>query len=1509
MTKREALCISNEIVEAVHHINHHRRHPSFFASEMEARERVAATSGEGLEQTDETACDPCDEICNEVDPENVTIINARGDDGLNAISAIVPGSLPVESLTDHYDSRSSDVLVSFSDVGMGETRQDDSDNDVFRAARRSSCLVPDWFEDDDIDSDDDRSRLELLETTPCPTTSLLETFSDDVTAVILSHLSLREISDCAVVSRSMHASCRSNTLWKRLFGSRWNVSNDEDNNENDERSNFYFEAYVRAHYHPHDLWITHWNCVYPSDSISPGRCCIQSPQQHSAPQRSGTNNTRAAACWCCETCPNCRVNNSQGTVGVTDDRNSAATPLCCCQCEKNATQKRWSDAQAMARVTNWGCKSKCDETKLPSTSQSRRAFARAATFHRKLSTQQYEQPSPTNFLTDLLFFNLTDPATTNGQWELQQLLRETWTDTAHADRDDDLLNLDGVITGHHSWHVCKFYNPDFVRPILYQIGIMRKECITVYPAEGYIEPGGAVFVTIGVRPFGSAMAYAFEALNIFRDGLSIDWSDLYTEEAHLPMAPILIRYHYCITQPVNTNLGRSHHSDPDDQLLPPTRAQSSHHIGPDISPVSFSKARSITEGVLDYHRRQHVPPHHMRSIYLSAHVNAHYHFTDFLAATCTPWNLPVESSGPIYASPLLREEHPGVYRQLQNMYRAPDSFHRDTSHTEGPCTICGKAWGAREEELVQAYLVAHTECASHRRHRQTLLRNIVHCLRLLTAKYGLPGNSVNLSSLFYVMCCIVQSYKGSPWTTRSQKLILMKLEVFIDRAYEQIPVGGADWMPWCMSGCYRYATCTESVFGMDSTLEVDIKIDGDSVGIEWKDEPEYLDSFRHIAHSPGQYCLGPQEDPNHLGDTVMQGHSRYYRQQVGCVTDIFGDNPISAFQAGICMIRDPRSLLVHGIYDLISFPGAITRRPKLRVQWDTAPAKLPNPSVCFSTETGSLILQSKKKLAYYWVQDGLDFDGIVQNDASATSYLLANDNISCALNFSFHNFLRGIPPPGVGRFALSREILPQNDSSGEASEIGALLIETDQEESSETGDKHDSESEVRPNVNAEAPGARANRAGNIRPPRFLHLLWALGAQVGLALSDSHDASSVFVERNILIASQWVSVSFMAAPLFYTLCARYWHWIPTEPLDYKLQDFPFPVVNEMRFLTDEECGCVAAMVFAVWLALARWTERHTNRDFFRVMLEHVPPPDERDKKTFLRRFLARLSLRYQRQWDAICPLFLQRRVFAPHWNVRTRDDLMKHIAYWRSRNLPEQQSMVRVSTIKRDDAALFGDCRDEGIDVGSDSSACKLAIGLVVALCSFCSSSPHFWLNLITVFSCSISLGMSVSLHSLDKGRLGVGAAASTGSMVKSFTVVTIVITAFLMGQMVGSSGGTLFLAEFIVTSISLLIGGTGTISASAMESWGCFFCLFSTSFWGYLLGRVALLDGIRQRRGCNSSILLSLAVLFLVMFWVLLFFLAEWDAPVNLVAVRPDLSNHGQGGQPWSRDTVARKLQ
>ena len=143
----------------------------------------------------------------------------------------------------------------------------------------------------------------------------------------------------------------------------------------------------------------------------------------------------------------------------------------------------------------------------------------------------------------------------------------------------------------------------------------------------------------------------------------------------------------------------------------------------------------------------------------------------------------------------------------------------------------------------------------------------------------------------------------------------------------------------------------------------------------------------------------------------------------------------------------------------------------------------------------------------------------------------------------------------------------------------------------------------------------------------------------------------------------------------------------------------------------------------------------------------------------------------------------------------------------------------------------------------------------------------------------------MSLQSMETGRAGVSI-SETGSIVETLSLVTILIVGFLVGQLIGSSGGVLFLAEFVVTSISLVLGGAGTISANAMESWGTFFTLGMTAFWGYLFGRVSIMEGIKQKRSGFSSIMLCFSLFVLALLWTIAFFAWTWESAIELVIDR-----------------------
>lgn len=144
----------------------------------------------------------------------------------------------------------------------------------------------------------------------------------------------------------------------------------------------------------------------------------------------------------------------------------------------------------------------------------------------------------------------------------------------------------------------------------------------------------------------------------------------------------------------------------------------------------------------------------------------------------------------------------------------------------------------------------------------------------------------------------------------------------------------------------------------------------------------------------------------------------------------------------------------------------------------------------------------------------------------------------------------------------------------------------------------------------------------------------------------------------------------------------------------------------------------------------------------------------------------------------------------------------------------------------------------------------------------------------------------MSLQSVESDR-SCASANSSGSIIKHLNLVTVVILGFLIGQLVGSSGGVLFLAEFVVTSVSLVLGGMGTISATAMESWGIFFSLSMIASLGYLFGRCSVLENIRKKSCGFSSTMLCISLKVIYSLLIFSFACWRWETAVDVLIKRP----------------------
>eukprot|EP00934_Nitzschia_sp_Nitz4_P009251 Nitzschia sp. Nitz4//scaffold23_size168460//386//4464//NITZ4_002199-RA/size168460-augustus-gene-0.298-mRNA-1//-1//CDS//3329543575//9241//frame0 len=1281
-------------------------------------------------------------------------------------------------------------------------------------------------QDNSVDrTDQEESASETLP--EISSTSALEALSADICAVIFHHLTLQELASVALVSKALYQATRIPDLWRFKCQAQWHIQWPPITD--------WFAAYQQAYLNTHDLWITHWNCVHPSDALAPGRSCIV----HSTAPVAANNTATNAAAYC----PNCRYHPTIQPSCFTNTQDTN-TPI-------------QTEAQAIARATYLRLQQ--HKTLRPQEYCPRRAtnaFCRSATLHRPIDPRQFSA-NALHFLSDLLFFQVHQQEQEFKDY-IKYMQRHQNTFHSHPNphhhtnqRHSNHLVQEPPSTAFHSWHSVHFTNPDASRPLVWRISIMRKDCFTVYPSEGYLLPGQSQLVVFGVKPLASLLAHSTRQINAHREGVQQDWANLYAEEAHLPPAPFLIHYHLD-SQSTNDTSGATR------------------------NPASMSSSSSSSSSTSTPWQQSGKPQQPVRIMFLSAHVQEAQTLDDFRRATLVPFSLQ-DPRTTLFCAPQLQARDPSVWNQLERLeMERQKSVAGNAYRTEPPCVQCHQAWGPRWEEVGQAFVLAKLEAEWEASQRDQELQQVGRLLRQTIQHLNVHREwTERHHQLMFVLHQRLVDMRGAPWLTQPQESVLIAWESAVDYLLttmqeqqdpeqDNLNRSTRDYfmVPWRHAGVYRNRLCTDSVFEKEATKLVGLPL------TRWKEEPRYLEVFAHLAHSPGRFCLGPQEDPNHLRKTPQ---SRYSRRQRGCVTDMFFDDPVCGLQAALCVVSDPRSLMVHGIWDRVPYPGTLTRRPRL--------LKLPPLQLdCIERPDIQIHLHkfiaNQDKLLYYELQNSLDVESLLVVDSWFDQPLCEYNHggVSECFPYSLKQFLRNVPPPGSGRFPLSRIVV---DDEGKPRIHELVLFDRDNSLSQE--EDEEAESTTPTQTNPQFHDMHIDALNGRPGPSLMNLLFVLSSHLGWTVDDNQGEGSVYVDRRILIGGQWLSISLMAAPLGWTLFARYARWIPSDPVDYPLQALPFTVESEMRFLSEQECGRVLFVMLFSWLCLGRWIERYTSRDFFRAMLEHV---DMGSGKSFWFKTVHWC----QRQWDSVCPLFLQRMVFVPSWNRRSQDDLMKHVAFWRH----NQSQAKHGSTFHAVSGGgfVFFDNRAGEIQLGEVSWSTKVIIGITVTLSSFCACSPHFFLNVLTIFSGGISLGMSMSLQSMETGRAGV-TVSTTGSIVATFSIVTIVVLGFLVGQLVGSSGGVLFLAELVVFSISLVLGGGMAISAKAMESWGTFFCFAVTAFWGFLFGRVSIMEGIRQKRSGFSSIMLCLSLLLLATIWFVAIFVWEWESPIDLVIARP----------------------
>ena len=1103
-------------------------------------------------------------------------------------------------------------------------------------------------------------------------------------------------------------------------------------------------------------------------------------------------------------------------------------------------------------------------------------------------------------------------------------------------------------TALHTWHTARLSNPDFVRPITFRVYVQRPDCFTAFPARGYLRPGESCEIVLGVRTLGSVVAEAYESIDSGREEVDPLLADVYAKEAHLPYAPFAIRYMFapappCI--PPGYKVREEKASSFAGVQSPMTRTQTS------ALPPSSSSAIG-GKGMIDYLWDNIACETDVRTIYVSAHVNANYSFDEFLGRTLLPFEIKPrqmsqESKEPTaltFLSPNLKQSSPNLFQRLNNIdLEMEESALGGIYRTEKACLCCGRAWGARSEEFARGFLLSRMVIDRRARLRSRQITNALNYVRLLPKllQRSLLNGATSEEEMYldddlfcqihrigFGLSAILLLLRADKTPTKMQRTIATKYEIFLNDLLLFIQDdGGFDDLPehlsWRNVGIYRFLRCTDSIYNLSN-----------EVYRHGKSEPKYLETFCNLWHSPGLYRLGAQDDPNHMREQEIMGSGPYGSsrpakrlQRINWRhADVFKQDASMALACAMSMIHSPRSLLLHGVYDRLDPPGTICRRA---APWefqqtfsrlkDGAPSSrqvrllahqciqnfergvskrsgfvffgraVQHPMT--SSNRNTILKQSSREILKSIAILGWKSVSIDINDADPEGIASLVDGIVTFAS-SLENFVHNVPGAGHGRFLLSdARILPRMHrifSSLDNVAIFPLSVYTPFEMNAVVTSvpSNQSQQQLAGRVQA-AEGAAGNpehqEERGAGGPRIINLLWLISSHLGWSVDDDHRPGAHHVERGILIATQWLSNTLMALPLFLTLVARYLMFITPSPLDYHLEGLPFVEVKRMRYLDADECGWAALVTVLLYLVLGRFSERNVCRSFNRAMLEVVQDPRQDDQKSPFQKFCSLALLRGLRVYDSVTPLFIQSKTFSPRWNRRSRHDVESFIIRSRGCDYREHQSSFDAASGIGCGTIDIKRLHLEGTLQPNISFVAKVIIGFLVSVGSFCACSPHFSLNVITTFYSSIALGLSMSLQYMEQGN----GSLSPRRIFKPMRLNVVIITSFLFGQLVGSSGGILFLAEFVVTTISLLLGGAATISTNAVESWMTFFFLSATSFVGYLFARVALVDNTRNKRGGVPSFLLLLSLILLSCLTVCTFLFLEWEIPSTALIIRP----------------------
>lgn len=173
-------------------------------------------------------------------------------------------------------------------------------------------------------------------------------------------------------------------------------------------------------------------------------------------------------------------------------------------------------------------------------------------------------------------------------------------------------------------------------------------------------------------------------------------------------------------------------------------------------------------------------------------------------------------------------------------------------------------------------------------------------------------------------------------------------------------------------------------------------------------------------------------------------------------------------------------------------------------------------------------------------------------------------------------------------------------------------------------------------------------------------------------------------------------------------------------------------TSQRFLSQDECGVASIILILFYFYIGRLSERQISRGYERALLDSTTGSKQANIS-----FRNRVARYFQWLWDASVPFFIQLWIYNPIRNRISYDDMTKQVVYHRSMDHRERCIFDATSCFKGNHSILS----IQTLGVGS------YLIGFCCFLLSFMACSPHFSVNCLTTFFCSVAY-VSFSFHTV-----------------------------------------------------------------------------------------------------------------------------------------------------------------